>query len=78
MCVVNFFRKEAKNLDYRTNFLPFNSLTVHELHRYIFTSSVKIHPGLVFIVWAFSKHCLKHNKLLLSEYQERKETSISL
>lgn len=71
MCVVSSFRKEAKNMDSRTNCLPFNSLTVHEFHRYIFISSLKIHPGLVFIVWAFNKHCLKHNQLLLSEYQDR-------
>lgn len=76
MCVVSSFRKEAKYMDPRSNCLPFNSLTAHEFHRYIFISSLKIYPELVFIGWAFSKHCLKHNQLLLSEYQKRTAETI--
>lgn len=51
MCVVRSFGKEHKNMDSRTNCLMFASLIVHEFHRYIYVSSLKILPGLECMVW---------------------------
>lgn len=47
------FSKEHKKMDSRTNCLAFTSLIVHEFHRYIYVSSLKIHPGLECMVWDF-------------------------